>query len=223
VRRALLLLLLAPLGCGPATGWGDVAFAPDASGVAVADRHEIVERSGALSAVLKPEASRRLSVLLSSTRLEEVEWRRLPTDELSQLRLELATRDQALVQGVSLLDVEPGAAIPLEETQLFLTLAQPGPDAELGELRGSLNIDDVLIEPRGGFVRGELELEREGGDVSGLLTVPFDLGLGPERLTKANLALGAPIVRCADEHPGDAAACAGADPDPVVDATTSVR
>ena len=225
MRAGLALLALLAAGCGVAEGsWGEVRFAPDRGGLAVADRHEILTRGGSLAAVLKAEASRSLHLLLSDLRLDDgVEWRRLPADELRALRLDLATRDHALVEGVPLTELTPGALIVLDESQIALGLEQPAPDVELGALRATLIIDDARVEPLEGFVRGRLELEREGGEAAGVVNVPFDLALARERLGKANLAIAAPVVRCAEARPGDAAACADAPAEPVIDASASVR
>lgn len=80
-------------------------------------------------------------------------------------------------------------------------------------------------DPRGGSLRMTMEIEREraagqpAGDLFiGAVMLTVDVPFAPERLAEANLAVVAPIARCAQEAgPLSAAACADEPARPVVD------
>jgi hypothetical protein len=249
VKRApcllALLALLAGAGCGVSSS-GDfdgVPFAPSTTAFAVADRHDLIGSGGSLIAVKRSETQQRLHVFLSAAALDAgVDWRHLTAERLLNLKKEVAT-----VDGLLLTDLPVQAALAGED--LEVTLDETGrrgagdfgvemvvglPSDELvaeqsfgADVSVKVLFDDVVVEPRGGHVGARVEIKREraedqpeGEVATGEVTLTFTAPIAPERMSKSNLSLIAPVMRCAAEAgPAAAGRCRDEPPDPFVDAT----
>lgn len=235
-------------GCGPVAVTGDfdgVGFFADRTAVALLDRHDLSLVGGELIAVQRPEASQSLTLVLTGAVAPDAdEWRRLPADRLLGFKKELATKDGVYLEGIPLADVEAGAHVELAldesgrtgdgafSARLVVGLPDEGAVREQG-LGATVNVkvlfDEVRLEP-GGQVSGEVEVKRsrsegQSGEVAtGEVVLRFLATLLPERVGKSNLSLVRPVMACAAEKgPVRAGTCRDEPPDPIVDATGTVR
>jgi hypothetical protein len=237
--------LLTLAGCNqPAGDFDGVQWAPMTMQFAVADRHQITESRGSLVATQRPDAAKSLTILLSGALANpHFEWRRSTSDTLLTLRQDLATTDGLLLYDIPLSALDAGAELSRHENtgeadeprDFEAAIVVQGDVVTASEDRGfgndleiTLSIDD--IDPNAfGFVRGSLELKRgrgeeQSGDVAtGSVSVPLNLPVVAERRGKANLAIAAPIMRCAAEKgPARAATCVDAPPDDVPEASDGI-
>lgn len=240
-----LVALVSLLGCNQPVGDFDgVAWAPVTTQFAVADRHQIVASSSGLVATQRPDGQKSLTILLTGALANpHFEWRRSTSRTLLTLRQDLATTDGLLLYDVPLSALEAGAELsrhentgePDEPREFEAAIVVEGDVVTADQDRGfgddlemTLRIDEV--DPNAfGFVRGSFELKRgrsEGQDgevATGDVTVPLNLPVVAERRGKANLAVAAPILRCAaDKGPARAAACVDTPPDDVPEATDGI-
>jgi hypothetical protein len=243
---ALLVAALGALaGCNQPVGDFDgVTYAPVTTQFAVADRHQLIERQGRLEAVQRPDAAKTVTLLLTGALANpHFDWRRSTSRTLLTLRQDLATTDGLLLYDIPLSALTAGA-----ELSRFENTGEPGEPRDFeaaiviqgdvvtssddqgfgNDLEMTLRIDDV--DPNAfGFLRGTFELKRGRGEdqsgevATGDVSVPLNLPVVAERRGKANLAIAAPIMRCAaDKGPARAATCLDTPPDPVPEATDGI-
>jgi hypothetical protein len=217
------LVLGGLLGCPVAVegSFDGVAFAPTGTAVAILDEHDVLVRDGVIVPVARGRRAKKIHLWLSSAQLDPGEdWNALPADRLAELRTRLATSDLLLVQGLDYDALGDGDELVAVDDDgrargdFAFALAQRTVDA--GELPvvgaglGALvtvaahaeRVEDG--EPRGGSLRVTLDVTRAraagqpAGDVAtGDVRLTVDLPFAPERLAESNLAIVAPIARCA--------------------------
>jgi len=236
-RAGILGVCTAALACAPVEGtFDEVAYNPRGLEFAVADRHTILRIDGQNIASRRPEGQISLSVFFSATRGANPNdaWRRYNANALSDIRRQLATRDGLLLTGIS-----------AERAATFMPLSAT---LEGGEQRGDFDFyvaaGDALEQSQRGLgdtievtvsftraddrvdgrIEGEVFIDRRAGDDqpadvnTGTVSFPFSLPLSPERLTKQNLAIAAPVLRCAAQNgPSRSSACVSVDEDPTED------
>jgi len=217
-------------------------FSPDGTAVAVLDENDVLVRGGAVVPVGLNRAQKRVSLWLSSERVDPgVDWRTLGGARLAELRTRLALSDLLVVQGLDYdalgdgdeLTARDDAGRKSGDFAFALSHRALGDDALAGLGNGlgarvtvtarAERVDDG--DPRGGSVRVALDVEREraagqpAGDlVTGTVSLTVDVPFAPERLGEANLAVVAPIAACAAAAgPLGAGACADEPALPVVD------
>lgn len=250
VRRCAALVagtccaLGASLGAGCSV-WiaGDfdgVAFVPDTTVMAIADRHDLLVRDGAALPVLKNRAGQRLHLLLSGARADPGDdWLRYPDSRLLDLQRALTTRDGILLKNISLERfgdgetqkalLDNGSVSGDFEIAVAPALPEESSVAEQGlgrRITVTLVPHGLDAQPRGGSLAADIEIKREreagqDGDVAtGTVTLSFSAGLVAERLGEANLAVAEPILRCmAEVGPSAAGLCREQSPLPYVDST----
>ena len=246
--RALRVLVgaAAPLVLGAGCGvqiLGDfegVPFTPDGTIMAVADRHDLLVRDGAVIAAKKNSAAQTLHVLLTAAWLDASrDWRAMTADEQLELKRELATEDGLLLMNLPLSALEQGDKLKAEVRRgassgdFDVAVAQRLPEAASVEAQGlggrlsiSVEAESLEVEPRGGSLNAVIEVKRDreagqDGDVAtGMVTLRFSTPLLPERLTEANLSVAGPVLVCMQERgPAYGAGCRDEDAWPIVDET----
>ena len=246
---ALSPSLLSSCAVGVEGDFGGVAFTPDRTVGAILDSHEILERNGALIPVERARASMTVNLWLSSAEPPMGDdWRQLPAERLLDVRKDLASSDLLVLQGISFDALQDGDrltavtnaadgrdGIARGSGDFTFALGQRVDDTESLGLGGKVTVEideGTRLERtavRGGTLDATIIITREraagqaeGGLATGAVTLQVAVGLAPERLAEANLAIVAPIARClAVAGPDVGLACAAADADPVVDATGS--
>jgi hypothetical protein len=239
--------LAATTGCAVQVdgSFGDLAFAPTQTAVAILDEHDVLVRDGALLPVARGQPAKRVHVWLSSAPVDTgVDWRFLEPAQLAELRTRLSLSDLLVVRDLNfdaLGDGDTLTAIDDGGTRSGEFVADVGTralsDAEQALIAGGLGARvtvtarAALVEdgqPRGGRLQITLDVEREatarqsGNDdvVTGSVTLDVDVPFAPERLAEANLAVVAPIARCsALAGPAAAGRCADEPSLPVLDET----
>ncbi len=230
--------------------FGGFTFQPTQTAVAVLDTHEILERRGALVPVERPRSLIETTIWLSAANVPTTEaWRHLPADRIADIKKDLALSDLIVVQGVDFDslqdgdvltastnagDADAGRARGVGDFEFFMSQSDKGEQGDLLSSNGlggkiTIELEASRLERDGniGELQAELRVTREraasqpaAGVATGTVTLGLSLPLSPERLAEANLAMVAPIARCAAERgPGGAGACAAVSDDPVIDAT----
>ena len=239
---ALAASIAALTGCGVQI-FGDfdgVPYTPDSTIFAVADRHDLLVRDGAVIPVKKNLAAQRMHVVLTSARLDVTrDWRAMPADELLELKRELATSDGLLLMDVPLDAFGDGdrlkAVVRNGESSgdFTVAVAQALPPESTVEAQGlgaritvTIEPGALEVEPRSGSMNAKIEVKRErepgqDGDVAtGTVTLTMSSSLFAERLTEANLSVAAPVLLCMQARgPASAASCRGEDAFAIVDET----
>jgi hypothetical protein len=234
----------ATAGCsvGVDGSFGPLAFAPAGTAVAILDEHDVLDRQGVLVPVARGRRAKKIHLWLSSAQLDPGEdWNAMSGARLAELRTRLATSDLLLVEGLdydALGDGDELAALDDDgraSGDFTFALAhralQPdelpalgsGLGARVGVTARAERVDDG--EPRGGSLRVTLDVSRAraagqpaGDIVTGDVRLTLDLPFAPERLAESNLAIVAPIARCAaDLGPLASGACADEPARPVAD------
>ena len=245
---AAVMTVTAGAGCGVAiTGNFDgVPFNPDATIMVVADRHDLLERGDAIIAVKRAREAQLFHILLTAAPLEPGDdWRRLPVDQLLEIKRSLSTSDGLLLQNVPLDRLEDGDTVRAVidggaqtlDSDFDVAVAPALPEDALVATQGlgarvtvTIVPQGINAQPRGGSVSLDVEVKRErdapqAGDVAtGTVNMKFGASLLPERLTESNLTVAAPILRCMMEAgPSRAGTCRNEDADPYVDETGVVE
>jgi hypothetical protein len=247
-------LALAAAGCALQVegGFDDVEFRPEATAIAILDKHDFLVRSGGLVAFEKPRANRTVSLWLSGADVEtDIHWRTLPSGELLELRRLIATEDALLLTGIdydslrnsrtlqAVVNTHNPAGSPTPSGDFDFALGHGRvPDADVLE-EGLGGLITVTItesrleeyEPRGGHLQATVSVRRDRafGQPSASLAVGevilrLSLPFAPERLAKSNLTVQAPIARCQlARGPDTGSACWQAPPDPDLDETGPLR
>jgi hypothetical protein len=234
--------LLFAAGCGVRID-GDfegVSFTPDGTVLAVADRHDLLVREGAVIAARKNSAAQRMHVLLTAAWLDASrDWRAMTADEQLELKRELATEDGLLLMNLPLPALEDRDPQKAEVRRgqssgdFDVAVVQGMPDDEAvaeqglgGRLTVTVEVDSLAVEPRGGSVGMKVEVKRDreagqdGAVATGAVTLQFFAPLLNERLTEANLSVAAPVLFCMQERgPESSAGCRAKDAWPIVDET----
>lgn len=242
ITASIVAAALAQVACGvQVTGDFDgVAFVPDSTVFAVADRHDLLVRDGAVVPVRKTLDGQRLEILLTAARLDVTrDWRTMPADELLDLKRELATSDGLLLQDVPVDEFGDGDrltalvedGVSTGDFRVAVGQALPADSAVEDQGLGaritvSIEPLSLEIEPRSGSLSARVEVKRERaagqrGDVAtGAVTLEFSTPLYAERLTEANLSVAEPVLVCMQARgPASAAGCRSADALPIVDET----
>jgi hypothetical protein len=233
-------------GCavGVDGSFGALPFQPGGTAVAILDEHDVLVREGVVVPVARGRRAKKIHVWLSSEQLDPTEdWNTLDAARLSELRTRLATSDLMLVQGIDYDALGDGdELVALDDSGRTsgdfsfalahralragdLPLVGAGLGARVTVTAHAERVDDG--EPRGGSVRVTLDVQREraagqpaGNLVTGDVTLTLDLPFAPERLAESNLAVVAPIARCAaDAGPFASAACADEPALPIADSS----
>jgi hypothetical protein len=177
-------------------------------------------------------------------------WRHLPAERIADIKKDLALSDLLLLQNINFdtlqdgdvltaqtgpVDAEEGRARGGGDFAFFLG-QRPTPDDGGGLLSNNglggkvtVEIEASRLERDGsvGELQADVRITREraatqpaSGIAVGTVTLSLSLPLSPERLAEANLAMVAPVARCAAERgPDGAGACAAVVDDDVIDAT----
>ncbi len=232
-------------GCavGVEGGFGDLPFAPVGSAVGILAEHDVLVRDGTVLPVARHRPQKTIDLWLSSAQLDVADdWSAYDGARLADLRTRLALSDLLVVQGLdydALGDGDTLSALDddgrrsgaftfalshraLDEAEL--PLVQNGLGARVRVEATASSVDDG--DPRGGGLRVVLDVAREraagqpAGDlVTGEVTLTLDLPFAPERLARGNLAIVAPIARCAaSAGPLASGACADEPALPFADA-----
>lgn len=228
-------------GCGVSVrgDFDGVPFTPDATILAVADRHELLDQDGAVVPVLKDRSAQTIHLLLTAARLDPLDdWRRYVADTLLEVKRELATSDSLLLRDVPLAAFEDGDTLTatvengVVEGDFFVAVGAALPpeavvaDQGLGsKLRVTVSPRSLDARPRGGSIQAEIEIQREVDEgqaevATGSVGLGFGATLLPERLAEANLTVADPVVRCMQEKgPSRAASCRDVEAQPYTDET----
>lgn len=233
-------------GCGVSVrgDFDGVPFSPDSTILAVADRHELLNRNGAVVPVLKSRAGQRLHVLLTAARLDPLDdWRRYVAGTLLEVKREISTSDGLLLKDIPLAAFADGdtltatveGGVPAGDFVVAVGTALPQESVVAdqglgGKLRVTISPRGLDVRPRGGAIQAEIEIQREpeagqdGELATGNVILGFSASLLPERLTEANLTVAEPVLTCMqDNGPARAAACRDVEPLPYVDETGVVE
>lgn len=250
--RLLGVSLVAALGAGCGVNvQGDfdgVPFTPDASILAVADRHDLLLRNDAVIPVRRPLPQQKIHLVLSGAYVDVTDdWRRETAEDLLDLKRALATADGLLLKDISLdaFDdaAEGGGSLRAVvdngrvEGDFDVAVAQSLPEAELVEGQGLGTRLEVTVtpqfldaQPRGGSMSLEIEIQRgrEAGQenevATGAVSLTLSTSFSPERLGESNLTVAEPVLRCmAKAGPARAGGCRDVDELPYVDETGLVE
>ena len=230
-----------------------IAFAPTTSSMAILDQHEVLIRDGAFIPVEKSRAQLDVALLLTSADVPmQEEWRRLAPERYLDVKAALAQSDILLLEAIDFDALQDGDLLTATNTFGDLTRPDRGDASGDGDFRFALGqradgdiglglgaLVEVQIEAqkleredvRGGHLDAVITITRERAagqpeaDIrTGEVTLTVSLPLAPERLSKANLAIGGPIARCkAVLGPDAGLACSDTPSDAVVDATGEHR
>jgi hypothetical protein len=219
--------VLAVVVCAPSCAvtvdgsFGPLPFSPDGTAVAILDENDVLVRDGTVLPVALHRAQKKVHLWLSSERLDPAEdWKTMNGARLAELRTRLALSDLLVVEGLDydalgdLDDLSARDDAGRTSGDFRFALAHRALDAgDLARIGNGLGgridvraraerLDDG--DPRGGALRITLGIERAraagqpAGDlVTGEVTLTVDVPFAPERLAEANLAVVAPIARCA--------------------------
>jgi hypothetical protein len=250
--RSLRALVVAICSAAIAAGCGvgirgdfdGVPWTPDATILAVADRHDLLDRNGAIIPVRRSDALQRMHLLLTAAWLDPTEdWRRQSADSLLELKRELATSDGLLLKDIPLARFEAGDTLRANveggvvEGDFDVAVGAALPEASVVESQGLGSLLRITITPRGGEARprggsmsAEVELQRErevgqAGDIAtGTVLLSFSASFLPERLAESNLTVAEPVLRCMHEKgPARAGVCRAVDELPYLDETGLVN
>ncbi|MBI1945603.1 MAG: hypothetical protein HYS27_07895 [Deltaproteobacteria bacterium] len=239
---ALALVCWSGAGCNLwiTSDFDGVAFLPDSTVLAVADRHDLLVRDGAALPVLKNRAGQELHLVLTGARLDPgADWLRFPVGNLLDLQRALATRDGLLLKGMSLDRFGDGETLKavLDNGNVSgdfdIAVAPTLPDERAVAEQGLGSKITVTVvpkaldaQPRSGSLSADIEVKRErqagqdGEVATGTVTIAVSTGLVSERVGEANLAVAEPILRCmAEVGPNAAGLCKDESPLPYVDST----
>ena len=248
---ALGLCLITFAGCGGGVqgSFDGVDFAPTGTALAVVDRHTFITLRGVTQAVQRPEAQRSVVLLLTGALADPLaQWSRLSAPEQLDLRKGAATQDGVLLR-LPLSEVTAGATLaftldgPQDSTDpaapdapvraAYVVTGLPSSDAVAQQGLGSevsvtVTMDTAELTPGERF-SGEVVVKRDRaadqreGVAIGEVSIPFSVRFAAERRGKSNLALLAPVLRCAAQAgPVRAPGCKDAPADPEVDATSTL-
>lgn len=222
MKGLLALALLGCTGCGVLVS-GDfqgVPFSPDATVLATADTHELLQRGGGVIPVTRPQGQHVLSILLTAARLDvSQDWRRYPSDLLLEIKRELASEDALLLKNIPLDVFQAGGALEAlvedgsaaGDFDVFVGAALP-PLAEVidrglgSKLRVRIDPISLELSKRGGSLSASISFQREreagqDGDVAtGEVVLDFSTSIAPERLAEANLTVAEPVIACMQER-----------------------
>ena len=175
----LCCALGASLGAGCsvsiASNFDGVAFMPDTTVMAIADRHDLLVRDGAVLPVLKNRAAQRLHLVLSGARADPGDdWLRYPDGRLLDLQRALTTRDGLLLKNISLDQFGDGDTQKAVldngsvtgDFEIAVAPALPG-EVSVAEQGLGTRITVTLVprgldaQPRGGSLAADIEIKRE--------------------------------------------------------------
>ncbi len=238
--------LLTSSGCavGVDGSFGDLPFVPTGTAVAILEENDVLVRDGTVLPVARHRRQKTIDLWLSSEQLDPSDdWNSYDGSRLADLRTRLASSDLLVVQGLDYDALGDGDTLRAlnddgRESGDFsfalahralgaaeLPLAHSGLGARARVDATADRVDDG--DPRGGSIHVTLDVAREraagqpAGDlVTGEVTLTVDLPFAPERLARSNLAIVAPIARCAAAAgPLASGACADEPALPVADAS----
>ena len=246
VAGALMGGVLASTGCavGVDGSFGDLPFLPTGTAVAILEENDVLVREGTILPVARHRRQKRIDLWMTSEQLDPSDdWNAYDAARLADVRTRLASSDLLVVQGLGYDALGDGDTLRALDDDgrasgdfSFSLSHRALDDASLPLVRSGLGarvrveataerVDDG--DPRGGSVRVALEVAREraagqpvGDLVTGEVTLTLDLPFAPERLARSNLAIVAPIARCAAEAgPLASGVCADEPALPVADAS----